>query len=389
MLKSISRRGRDKKFKHVTRGLLPAASVAPKAAVPRTPPPRSPSPSPERPRSALAAVILSSSLTGQTWALPPTCPRSSESVPSESFVSEPNISTALYNRDRWSEDLAGRPRLSSPGPSEDELGDQEEGREDNVYRVQDRQENCSVTGPVYGLPLNPTVSSFQPNQMSGGQVSSTDFTEETSIQTPESNCKPSTKKASVRNRPGSHIEAVTQRNPPGRRSNTKNLKTPTQPSPEPSKTCSEVQQQVVGPLPERNSRLVNGQKLLEERVQRLEQEISLGQASSNLRSSEGSQEELQTLRRHDQELVAENDALKSTVHHLNVELSRYQTCFRPLTKQESSKIHGLPTRDSPPPWLIDMKHLSPLLLAYEDRIKEKDTVLQTTEVCPRFHEGLL
>ncbi|XP_044903132.1 centrosomal protein of 89 kDa isoform X7 [Felis catus] len=44
------RRGRKSQFKHIIHGLLPAASIAPKPAVPRTPPPRSPNPSPERPR---------------------------------------------------------------------------------------------------------------------------------------------------------------------------------------------------------------------------------------------------------------------------------------------------------------------------------------------------
>lgn len=48
----------------------------------------------------------------------------------------------------------------------------------------------------------------------------------------------------------------------------------------------------------------------------------------------GSEAELQKLRQHAQELVDENDALKLTVHRLNVELSRYQTCFKPLSKQE-------------------------------------------------------
>ena len=48
----------------------------------------------------------------------------------------------------------------------------------------------------------------------------------------------------------------------------------------------------------------------------------------------GSQAELLNLRQHAQELVDENDALKLTVHRLNVELSRYQTQFRPLCKQE-------------------------------------------------------
>uniref|UniRef100_A0A671TK42 Centrosomal protein 89 n=1 Tax=Sparus aurata TaxID=8175 RepID=A0A671TK42_SPAAU len=252
MSKFSFRRERDRDFKHIAHGLIPAASLAPKPAVPRTPPPRSPNPSPERPRSALAAAILSSSLTGQTWAIPPIRPTSfSESGQSESFISEPNISAALYTRDRWSEDLASQPHLSSPEHSDKELEDREEeleneeDREEHIYHTLDRQEDCSIIEPVYALPL----------------------------------------KVRLRG----------------------------------------------------------------------------------------------TSQQHAQELVDENDALKLTVHRLNVELSRYQTCFRPLSKHETSQISGLPKTGSPPPWLLDMKYLSPLLLAYEDRMNEKDALLQTTE----------
>ncbi|KAM9366162.1 centrosomal protein of 89 kDa [Symphorus nematophorus] len=392
MLKFSFRREKDKDFKHIAHGLIPAASIAPKPAVPRTPPPRSPDPSPERPRSALAAAILSSSLTGQTWAIPPTRPRSfSESGQSESFISEPNFSTALYTRDRWSEDLASRPRLSSPEHSEGELEDEEEeveneeDKEEHVYQSLDRREDCSITEPVYALPLKPKTGAPQPNQMSGGRVPSPDFSEETSVHSPEASCESSKKKAPVRKSPGSQKEVVPSTPPsqttdhPSQPNKAKNPKHPTQLSPEPSKMYSEVQREVVRALPEKSTRRVDDQKLLEERLQRLEQEISHSQASSNLRSSAGSQAELRNLRQHAQELVDENDALKLTVHRLNVELSRYQTCFRPLSKQESSRISGLPKTGSPPPWLLDMKYLSPLLLAYEDRMNEKDALLQTTE----------
>lgn len=47
-----------------------------------------------------------------------------------------------------------------------------------------------------------------------------------------------------------------------------------------------------------------------------------------------SQAELQSLRRQAQELVDDNDALKLTVHRLNVELSRYQAGVRPPSQQE-------------------------------------------------------
>ncbi|XP_025898158.1 centrosomal protein of 89 kDa [Nothoprocta perdicaria] len=96
----------------------------------------------------------------------------------------------------------------------------------------------------------------------------------------------------------------------------------------------------------------------------------LKEASEMQREEEAA--ELLSLREQAQELVDENDALKMTVHRLNVELSRYQTKFRPLSQEEHLKLKSLPMKGPPPPWLLDMKYLSPLLLAYEDRLREKD-----------------
>ncbi|XP_034535634.1 centrosomal protein of 89 kDa isoform X2 [Notolabrus celidotus] len=394
MLKFNFRREKDQDFRHIAPGLIPAASLAPKPAVPRTPPPRSPNPSPERPRSALAAAILSSSLTGQTWAIPQIRSRSfSESDHSESFTSEPNVSTAMYTRDRWSEDLAGRPRLSSPEHSEEEEEEEEEGvdkeegveteeeREEHVYQTLDGQDKSSVTEPVYAVSLKPKISRTQPALVSEGRAPSS----ETSVQSPGASSD-SLERASVRRRSESQRDDVPVTLPipttdnPSQLSKAKTPKHPAQQSPKPRRTVTaqrEVQREEMLAL--QNRIMVDDQKHLEERLQRLEQEISHNRASSHLRSSAGSQAELQNLRQHAQELVDENDALKLTVHRLSVELSRYQTQFRPLTKQESSRISGLPKTGSPPPWLLDMKHLSPLLLAYEDRMNEKDALLQITE----------
>ncbi|XP_037339325.1 centrosomal protein of 89 kDa isoform X1 [Pungitius pungitius] len=384
MFKFNFRREKDNDFKHIAHGLVPAASVAPKAAVPRTPPPRSPHPSPERPRSALAAAILSSSLTGQTWALPPLQPRSfSQSGRSESSISEPNISPELFIRDRWSEDLSSRPRLSSPYYSEEELEDNEEDlesekeREEHLYQTVTREENCLID-PIYSVPLKPKACAPQLIQMSSRRAPSPELPEETGAQRPVESCDSAEKKASVRKSPGrrgdvpSELPIVTT-DKPGL------AKSPKHPSPKLSKACDEVQSEVAWGLPVRHTRMLDDHKLLEEILQRLEQEISQGRASSNQRSSAGGQAELLNLRRHTQELVDENDALKMTVHRLNVELSRYQTLFRPLSKHESSRISGLPKTGSPPPWLLDMKYLSPLVLAYEDRMNEKDALLQTTK----------
>nr|XP_033798124.1 centrosomal protein of 89 kDa isoform X2 [Geotrypetes seraphini]XP_033798126.1 centrosomal protein of 89 kDa isoform X2 [Geotrypetes seraphini] len=89
--------------------------------------------------------------------------------------------------------------------------------------------------------------------------------------------------------------------------------------------------------------------------------------------------ELLSLRQQAQELVDENDALKMTLHRLTVELSCYQTKYRPVSKEENAQLGGLPTRGPPPPWLLDMKYLSPLLLAYEDRMREKDAIVLAAE----------
>ncbi|XP_013873438.1 centrosomal protein of 89 kDa [Austrofundulus limnaeus] len=353
MLKRFSfrREKQDKDFKHIAPGLIPAASIAPKAAVPRTPPPRSPNPSPERPRSALAAAILSSSLTGQTWAIPPALPRSfSETEQSETFTSEPNFSTALYARDRWSEDRASRSHLSSPEHSEGELEDREEdvdnredGEEEHVYQTLDRREHLGVSERVRDLPVEAKSRTPLPAQMSDRRVPSPDFTEESSDHSPEATGK----KESVRKSPENWKEDVPFRSlppipttdHPRRRKSSKHL---THSSPDPSKIYSEVQKS--------KTRKGDEQKMLEKRLEHLEREISQGRASAIQSSSAGSQTELQTLRQQAQELVDENDALKLTVHRLNVELSHHETRYA-LSKEQ----------------------------VHEDRMDEKDALLQTAE----------
>ncbi|KAM4602440.1 centrosomal protein of 89 kDa-like [Polymixia lowei] len=144
----------------------------------------------------------------------------------------------------------------------------------------------------------------------------------------------------------------------------------------------EVQKDMVRTLTEQNVGLAEERRVLEERcsqqylqLQRLEQEIR----ETRRRPSTGVRAELQTLRHQAQELVDENDSLKQMVHRLTVELSHYQATFRPLSKHQNSRSNSLPVKGSPPPWLLDMKYLSPLLLAYEDRMSEKDSLLKAAE----------
>lgn len=115
------------------------------------------------------------------------------------------------------------------------------------------------------------------------------------------------------------------------------------------------------------------------KCRRLEDDNCTLKEAEKASSQEVAEPELLYLRKQAQELVDENDGLKMTIHRLNVELSRYQTKFRHLSREESLTIEGLPSKGPIPPWLLDIKYLSPLLLAYEDRMKEKDELNATLE----------
>uniref|UniRef100_A0A8K9XGV3 Centrosomal protein 89 n=1 Tax=Oncorhynchus mykiss TaxID=8022 RepID=A0A8K9XGV3_ONCMY len=275
--------------------------------------------------SALAAAILSSSLTGRTIALPPARPRSfseSDCSRSETHTTfEPYASTALYTRDGEPESLAGRPRLPSPGLSEDH--DDEEEEEDlersvlsdedgHVYQSLDRR-GRSPTRDRYDIYARPV------KQVGRVWVRTS---------TPGLDWGPTTRLW---------------------------------------KPALRISQFVIN--------WISGCTW----IRGVLHCTSCVDQTLTVAPPVGEQAELLSLRQQAQEVVDENDSLKMTVHRLNVELSRYQTRFRPLGKEESSRTHGLPLKGSAPPWLLDMKYLSPLLLSYEDRLTEKDALLQASE----------
>ncbi|KAI2662561.1 Centrosomal protein of 89 kDa [Labeo rohita] len=433
------RRREKKEFRNIAHGLIPAATIAPRPAVPRTPPPRSPNPSPERPRSALAAAILTSSLTGRTVAIPPPRQRSySESDCSRADSQtgfEPYAATALYTRDTWPDSVTGRPPVPSPGHSDDDEDDDsvevegdEERDEDHVYQSIERRSRADDINVVYAMPLkhrkkhvrtctltgpspsrnstlsdrNPPVpqpsSLRQPRSGSRGSMASPELNDDWSIQSHRS---PNTSKRKTSRMKESPV-----------RRKERDI------SPEASevlRSTLEVQQALVKELREQTQILAQEKETLEKRC---------------LQQSENS--ELQSLRQQAQELVDENDGLKMTVYRLNVELSRYQARFRPLTKDEEegrlqttsrsqilslkltmaacpkatselalscecvfvyvpvcvsltvlrgplAHITCLPVKGPAPPWLLDMKYLSPLLLAYEDHLNAKDKLLKSSE----------
>ncbi|XP_075796232.1 centrosomal protein of 89 kDa isoform X7 [Pelodiscus sinensis] len=386
------RRGRKGPFKHIAHGLVPAATIAPKPAVPRTPPPRSPNPSPERPRSALAAAILVTTLTGRTVAIPHPRQRSfSESdttcLEQESFIEPYATITELKLGSNWKHDDSERSVQSlevSGNRCEDEdmdtyLSDTEKQPEHNYQSTEKKEESLS-NDAIYAVPhknkkgkvpVSPSVNDDE-NEISSHEAAFPVLVDQSNIQV-EAEDEPPVLTLKEQKRT---VENPLSEKPP--------------PSPDIAVRARQgwmdITKEKFQELKQENWGLINANQTMALQLEELKQQIKglqlklniLEKENKNLRkaaeSSHKEEEvaELLSLRQQAQELVDENDALKMTVHRLNVELSRYQTKFRPLSQEENIKIGGLPLKGPPPPWLLDMKYLSPLLLAYEDRMREKD-----------------
>ncbi|XP_058639335.1 centrosomal protein of 89 kDa isoform X2 [Onychostoma macrolepis] len=407
------RRREKKEFRNIAHGLIPAATIAPRPAVPRTPPPRSPNPSPERPRSALAAAILTSSLMGRTVAIPPPRQRSySESDCSRADSQtgfEPYAATALYARDTWPDSVTGRPPVPSPGHDDDDEGDDSdevERDEDHIYQSLERQSRADDINVVYAMPLkhrkgetNSDVDEETEDSafdvVSPLQTEEEIVVQEEAAKTPSSLRQPRSGSRGSMASPELNDDWSAQSHRSVNTSKRKTSRMKESPvrgkergiSPEASevlRSTLELQQALVKELREQTQILAQEKETLEKRCLQQSQHIEhlrqeLCHSHTERGNSTGESSELQNLRQQAQELVDENDGLKMTVHRLNVELSRYQARFRPLTKDENAQIKGLPVKGPAPPWLLDMKYLSPLLLAYEDHLNAKDKLLKSCE----------
>ncbi|ELK00521.1 Coiled-coil domain-containing protein 123, mitochondrial [Pteropus alecto] len=489
--------------KHIIHGFLPAASIAPKPAVPRTPPPRSPNPSPERPRSALAAVILATTLTGRTVAIPQPRQRSrsesdATSVEKDSFIEPYATTSELRHQPNWQSEMGRRPSLpsfemlcyeeeentdlnlsSSYKESGNVIARKEEGDlGDAVYAVPHRnqvpsshevdsedEENISGQDGFPDSPLLPQrtqkkdvhfVISVSPERTHGEEGCGSGS--EALHTLPLHSWVPGVARAVAQWSPWNELDEkppLREKPPPSpditgktrqrwieitkekfeelreenlhlnstnqtltfelnlvkqamkelqlklKRTEKENrkLKEAEKASSEEDITGKtrqrwiEITKEKFEELREENLHLNStnqtltfelnlvkqAMKELQLKLKRTEKENRKLKEAEKASSEEVAAPELLCLRKQAQELVDENDGLKMTVHRLNVELSRYQTKFRPLSKEESINIEGLPSQGPVPPWLLDVKYLSPLLLAYEDRMKEKDELNATLQ----------
>ncbi|KAL2300438.1 hypothetical protein Nmel_012415, partial [Mimus melanotis] len=390
--------------KHIAHGLVPAATIAPKPAVPRTPPPRSPNPSPERPRSALAAAILATALTGRTVAIPQPQQQSlskSDSTYLEQECFEPYATVSeLRIGSSWKPDGNDRSALQSLQISgnygEDEdmdtyISDADKEAESSCQSNVKREGSFS-TDAIYAVPCKTKKEEFPPSPSPN--------TDNKEVSSHETECQVVVDKSSVQIEEDQNLglnlkeekliaENLIHDKPP--------------PSPDVSLRARQVWENIskekFQELKQENWCLNKAYQAVVQQFEGTKQHIEEQQlklkklekenrrlkeaAENSCREEEAT--ELFSLRQQAQELVDENDALKMMVHRLNVELSRYQTKFRPLSQEESLKLKSLPMKGPQPPWLLDMKYLSPLLLAYEDRTREKeDFILEYEEDMKNF-----
>ncbi|KAM6057552.1 centrosomal protein of 89 kDa isoform 2-T2 [Chlamydotis macqueenii] len=384
-------RGRKGPFKHIAHGLVPAATIAPKPAVPRTPPPRSPNPSPERPRSALAAAILATTLTGRTVAIPQPRQRSlseSDSTYVEQECFEPYATvTELRMGPNWKLDGSDSSPAQSLGISgnygEDEdmdtcLSDADKEAESSCHSNEKKGESFS-TNAVYAVPCKKKKEEFLPSPSTNADKKEVP-SHETDLQVvvDESNVQIEEDQHLALNLKEEKIlaENLIHQKPPlspdvsvrARQAQENMTKVKFRELEQENWSLKKAYQAMVQQF-EGTKQQMEEQQL---KLKRLEQENRRLKEAAEKSHREEEATELLSLRQQAQELVDENDALKMTVHRLNVELSRYQTKFRPLSQEEHLNLKSLPMKEPPPPWLLDMKYLSPLLLAYEDRIREKE-----------------
>lgn len=356
--------------------------------MPRTPPPRSPKPSPERPRSALAAVILTTTLTGQTVAIPQPRQRSlSESdasyVEKDSIIEPYATTSELRLRQSW-QNVPERTSL----PSLETVDHWEDGDAETHVSTSFRESESSIWKDV-GDGRDAAYAVPHKNQVLASQKMARD--DDASEQDGLSDSSSSTASPQHPQHKDGKYSVL----------NLEDEKVPLREKPPPSpdvaarvhQRYTELTKEKFEELKEETMHLQaanqslslelsatrQAMKALELRLKRVEKDNRRLKEVEKASSQEVVAPELLCLRKQGQDLVDENEGLKMIVHRLNVELSRYQTKFRHLSEEESSHVEGLPSKGPTPPWLLDIRYLSPLLLAYEDRMKEKDDLITTLE----------
>uniref|UniRef100_A0A8D2NBG8 Centrosomal protein 89 n=1 Tax=Zonotrichia albicollis TaxID=44394 RepID=A0A8D2NBG8_ZONAL len=339
-------------------------------------------------RSALAAAILATTLTGRTVAIPQPRQRSlseGDSTFLEQECLEPYATvTELGIGSNWNLDGCDRSPLQSleisgnDGEDEDMdtyLSDADKEAESSC-QSNEKREGSSSTNAIYSVPCKTKKEEFPPSPIPNA--------DKKEVSSHEAECQVLVDKSSVQIEEDQNLGS----NLKEEKSVAENLvhdKPP--PSPDVSARARQVWEniskekfrelkqenwtlkkayQAVVQQFEGTKQLIKEQEL---KLKMLEEENKRLKEAAENSHREGEATELLSLRQQAQELVDENDALKTVVHRLNVELSRYQTKFRSLSQEENAKLKSLPMEGPQPPWLEDMKNFKAQV---EELVKENE-----------------
>ncbi|CAH1778655.1 unnamed protein product [Owenia fusiformis] len=119
-------------------------------------------------------------------------------------------------------------------------------------------------------------------------------------------------------------------------------------------------------MEQQNMEIQNINDELQHEIETLRRKILRDNATSN----NGEKDQYRDLR-------DEITTLKSATRRLNTELSRYQSHYRKLP--DGMDTGGLPDKGPIPSWQVNTRYLAPLFLAYDDRILEKDNIIDKYE----------
>uniref|UniRef100_A0A8C0VBA3 Centrosomal protein 89 n=1 Tax=Cyanistes caeruleus TaxID=156563 RepID=A0A8C0VBA3_CYACU len=337
-------------------------------------------------RSALAAAILTTTLTGRTVAIPQPQQRSlseSDATYLEQECFEPYATvTELRIGSNWELDGCDRSPLQSLEISGNYGGDEDmdtdlsgaDKESESSCQSSEKREGSFSTNAIYAVPCKSKQEEFPPSPVPNA--------DEKEVSSHETECQVVVDKSSVQIEEDQNLglnlkeekliaENLIHDKPP--------------PSPDVSARARQVWENIskekFRELKQENWSLNKAYQAMVQQFEGTKQHIEeqqlklkqlekenrrLKEAAENSHR-EGEATELLTLRQQAQELVDENDALRAMVHRLNVELSRYQTKFRSLSQEENLKLKSLPMKGPQPPWLEDMKNFKARV---EELVKE-------------------
>uniref|UniRef100_UPI00358E27B7 centrosomal protein of 89 kDa-like n=1 Tax=Myxine glutinosa TaxID=7769 RepID=UPI00358E27B7 len=414
--------------RHIAGGLLPAVTIAPKAAVPLAPSPRSQDLQTDTPRSAISAAILMSSLTGQAHSLPSSshvrirshslssmgegmemdvhalCRTGSlSSVVSRISKNEDGCNVTWAEHEEveiitFAEDQHKAPNDATLySESDEETGEEEETKGLHKRRVKRCHELGIPLGVAHegqkertihkGMPHDDRDQSLESESSDLTDVSPCEASSLAISPPPNSNRPPAGElRASNALQQFTTISSIHHPSPMATLKS--QLIEPEEPMTQSRKDLQGMKYKVASSpdhreLPDHQSSLPARKPDSLKRKERRSRTTSLVDSRTHLQAQESEVEDGkwpladgQQLKQEwaNQDLLEENRTLKLMVHRLSLELGHYRAQHG-LNEAQNFHQEMFTSDETFPQWLADTRRLCPLVAAYEEGMLEKDEIV--------------